>query len=617
MPCAWRGVGAVASAVGVTALLVVAPAGAAEPPPPLTEAPLYATMLDRWSPTAFAYRGLPGPPRTRLNSLMLRLHVRAVLDGPSVVPASYADRRRIAELVDTLTQPPAFRDGPYSRYDRNDPDQSHRPGFTQAAGRGGSSRNAAQHIAIDPEAAIALAEAYDAGTKVDLPARLRTRIRRVVLRVARHRMFAPDQVRIGQLLWTAEMLWAKRLVDGDLRAFVRGYRRALDTQRRLLPRLLTRDAGYRYVPNDRANRINLMDTPEYSLIALAGAQYLPQALKAGMRLRAGERTIYRRWMRRVVWGSFGDDGTLNWDTGWGADRRYLTQYWGWATVELQAIGTMPGGFLPAADRRRVAALCGRVRARYQELADRRGVLPKTLYNASTRFRASGSDQALGSLRLLRSIADCGDAPAPTAAASFDRDQPRYAVTTSRYSTSVVSWSRDLTSGVLPTRLVDAGGRAIGGLGGRRSSFDLQAGGLRLAGGAVAGTRVRLSARPGSGPLASRRSLRGTITRGGQQANVRFRFEEAGWTLSGRLRRPAARRWRIPIGGSARVTVHRGRTTVLRIRPTEGSSWQVLIPERGRVSLAPVSRDPLDPTVRRVAVIALPRGRALGLRVRVA
>ncbi len=573
-------------------------------------------MLDRWSDSAFAYRGLPGPPRTRLNSLMLRLHVRAVVDGPGVVPASYADRRRVAELVDTLTQRPAFVDGPYTRYDRRNPDQTHRPGFTQAAGRGGSSRNAAQHIAIDPEVSLALAEAYVAREQLRLPATLASRVRRAVLRVARHRMFAPDQVRIGQLLWTAEMLWAKRLVDGDVRAFVRDYRRALDTQRRLLPRLLTRDAGYRYSPEDQANRLNRMDTPEYSLIALAGAQYLPQALRAGMKLRGGERTLYRRWMRRVIWGSFGNDGTLNWDTGWGAERRYLTQYWGWAAVELQAIGMMPGGFLPASDRRRVAALCGRVRTRYLELADARGVLPKTLYNASTRFRASGSDQALGSLRLLRAVADCGRDATPAAAASFDRDQPRYAVTTSRYSTSVVGWSRDLTAGALPTRLIDAGGRAIGGLGGRRSGFDLQAGALRLAGATEASTKVRLRARAGSGPLAGRRTLRATVTRGSASATVRYRFEDAGWTIAGRLRRAAERRWRIPIGGNANVEVHRGSTTVLRIRPAEGSSWQVRIPERASVSVAPVARDPLDPTVRRVAIVKLARGRAIDLRVRV-
>ncbi|MGX6449702.1 hypothetical protein ACVU7I_16820, partial [Patulibacter sp. S7RM1-6] len=287
-----------------------------------------------------------------------------------------------------LTRAPAFRDGAYTRYRRDDPDQHHRPGFTAVAGSS-RTRGGAQHVSLDPEVALALAETYRAADAVGLPADLRARIRHVVLRVAAHRMFSPREVRIGQLLWTAEMLWAKRLVDGDVAAWRRDYRRALDTQRALLPRLLTRDGGYRYSPQEPTASINRMDTPEYSLIALGGAQWLPEALRAGMRLAPDERAAYRRWMRRAIWGAFGNDGGLNWDTGWGARRRYLAQYWGWAAVQLADLARMPAGFLPPEDRRRARDLCARVARRYLERADADGVLPKTLFGTRSAFRQAG------------------------------------------------------------------------------------------------------------------------------------------------------------------------------------------------------------------------------------
>lgn len=577
-------------------------------------APIFETMADNWSTWSQAYGSLPGPPSTRVNAMMLRLHVRAV---QGIGPHQMARPKRIADLVRMLTQPPAFLDGRYTHYDRKDRDQSHRPGFMPTAGRS-TARNGVQHVSLDPEVALALAEAYRIADQIELPEDLRQRIRYVVLRVAAHPMFRPDQVRIGQLLWTAQMLWAKRLVDGNVRAWVRDYRRALDTQRKLLPQLLTPDAGYRYSPDDLDASLNRMDTPEYSLIALGGAQYLPQALQAGMRLTRSEQTLYRRWMHRVIWGSFGNDGGLNWDTAWGADRRYLTQYWGWAAMQLSVLGNMRG-FLSTADRRRATALCGRIQRRYLSEANDRGVLPKTLYGARTTFGAAGSDAAVGTLRVVWAATGCPKAnPADVAASatSFDREQQRFGVTTSRYSTSVVGWSRDLLSGVLPTRLVDAEGEAIGGLGGRRSGFDLQAGNLRLNGARDDGVEVRLRARGGSGPLSARRRVTGKITRGKQSATVTTSFSASGWRAHGRLNRAQPRRWRIPIGVQTSVKWTAGSSTVLRMTPADGRRWTVRIPGRARVHLTRTPRDGLDPTVREVAVVTLPKGTTVDMSVQV-
>lgn len=601
----------------------VATAGAQTPAPPAgpdvtalpLDSPIYETMRWKWNRVAGAYGGLPGAPGTRVNAILLRLSVQAAQGrGPEL----FADKARIATLVDTLTRAPAFLDGPYTKYDRNDPDQHHTPGFSQVAGRS-KTRATTQHISIDPEVALALAEAYRDADQIGLPTELRERIRYVVLRVAKHKMFAPDQVRIGQLVWTANMLWAKRLVDGDVLAWVKDYRRALDTQRKLLPRLLTADAGYRYTPRDLDATINRMDTPEYSLIALAGAQYLPQGLALGMRLSRDERRLYRRWMERVLWGSFGNDGGLNWDTGWGAGRRYLTQYWGWAVTELAAIGAMPSGFLPQAALDRFDSLCRRIQQRYEDEAGSDGLLPKTLYGAQSRFASAGSDQAIGTLRIVAAAGRCpgvGVAGTPADAASFDRTQQRYAVTTARYTTSVVGWSRDLAAGVLPVRLVDADGVAIGGLGGRGSTFDLQAGALRLGGGYQRGVTTRLDAKPGSGPLAGRARLTGTISYGRQSARVRTSFGREGWNLRGTLRTASARRWRIPVPAGTTVTVERGRDTVLRMVPAVGRSWQVRIAGRGRVSFGAVPRNPLDPSVDRIAVVRLPKGKTIGFGVHV-
>ncbi|MGE4426525.1 MAG: hypothetical protein AB7G37_08755, partial [Solirubrobacteraceae bacterium] len=348
-------------------------------------------------------------------------------------------------------------------------------------------------------------------------------------------------------------------------------------------------------------------------------RYLPEARRAGMRLRKGELSYYRRWARRVTWGAFGNDGSLNWDTGWGAHRRYLTQYWGWAAIELQAIADT-STILGPADRDRIRRMCGRIRSRYVAAADEVGLLPKTMYGARTHFADAGSDRALASVRLARAVETCGPGARavgpPTSAASFDRDQPRYAVTTSRYTTAVVGWSRDLAAGVLPVRLVDADGVAIGGLGGRRSSVDLQAGSLRLGHGHGKASRIRLSARAGSGPLAGRSVLRGTITRGRRKATVRTRFTGSGFSITGRLDRKSPRRWRIPIGGKASLTVSRGSSTKVTITPEVGAPWSVTVPGRARVGTAAVRADPLDPTVRTALVLNLPRGRTIGLRVRI-
>jgi hypothetical protein len=580
------------------------------------DGPLVETIDRLWSPAAGAYRGFPGSPRTRANALLLRLHVRAlVLGADSPLSPRLAAPERARQLVDALSRSPAFVDGRTTRYDPDDRDQSHRPGFTQTAGRG--QRPSHQHIAIDPEVALALAEAVRARAVLGLRPAAVARARRAVLRTAGHPMFSPRHVRIGQLLWTTQMLWAKRLVDGDRRAFARAMRRALDTEDRLLPRLLTRDGGYRYqVKGRRGDALNRMDTPEYSLIALAGIQFLPQARADGMRLRRGELARYRRWGRRVVWGAFGNDGLLNWDTAWGADRRYLVQYWGWASTALQALAGADG-VLPAADRRRARALCRRAQQRVLDLQDARGLLPKVLYGAATTFAAAGRDRALGSLRMLWSVSSCPEAGIPRSAASFDREQQRYAVTTPRYTTAVVGWSRDLSSGALPVRLLDGDGRAIGGLGGRRSGFDLVLGDLHLGGRPASGTRVRLSARRGSGPLTGRGSLRAVVRRGTAGARLRLRFGVEGFRIAGTSMRAAVPRWRIPLGEDATTTVeHRAGRTILRVSPARGASWSASVAGTARVGIARVGRDRLDPTVRRVATLALPRGRRIDLRVAV-
>lgn len=582
----------------VVVLLVLSaaavPATAATLPDDL---PMYATVHSRWNDATGAYSN-----DARVNALMLQLHVRAVQGD---APRSFVEPARVARLVDLLTRRPAFIDGATTAYTNKDASQAHVPGFTSSAIA--SADAPFQHVAVNPVIALALAEAAHAAAAIGLPADLRDRARKAVLRVAASPVFAPDQIRMGQFSWTADMLWAKYLVDGDRAAFVRAYRRTLDSERKLFPVMLTKDSSYRYSVNNPRKRANKMDSPEYSFITFMGAAYLPIARQWGMRTRPGELTTYRNWAHRLVWGEYGNSGYLNWDTGLGRHRAHLTQYWGWTTLSLGRITAMLGSFLPPADRTRAASLCTRAQRFMTDTASRDddGLLPLTTFGTISDFILPGAETLLANIRPLLGLRTCPGSRAPASAASFDPALGRYAVTTSRYTTAVTTYALDTIWGLLPNRLHDQDGSPIGGLGGKTSGFSFSGAGFSLSPHTPKGYRATLRAVAGSGPLAGRNLLRGRIVHRGRTVTTRLVFGESSFDIDVHLPRRAAGTWRIPFADGTVATSIVGAESVLAITPAHGRPWQVRVPTGAAVTFAAAAKDDRDPIVNRVAIVKMP------------
>ncbi len=450
------------------------------------------------APHATAARGVL---RVRTNAEMLLVHANAVRAGHQGT-AQRPDRveplvrlltgRMYLETLDgKVTQP--FRDGRSVT--------AHAPGFSDA-----NRNTSTMHQALDAVVMRALAAAWRIRQQVGMSAEAQELIRNRVTAVALSPFWRYPSRLLNQINWNADVYAAYYTVTGDPNLLRNDYRRNLiwfaDHARRVAyPKGTTNLAsgyGFHYVPNRSDSSINQVDTSEYANIALGALAYLDEASAAGMQpLPARVHSTLQKWMRRVVYGTWSASGYLNWDSGKGIERLHLTQYW---LLALRGFGTAMDGSRRSgllADQTPVARqMAAQAMALYRRRAIEHGsvILPASSFGFSgsqlvtesfdgttgtARFASTASELALLGLEPRRNRrAD----PLPNAY-SHDQSIGRLAVTTKRYAAAVIRpWSNLRTGGVEPSRIIDARGRALTGIGGANEgtlALMLTAGGQRI------------------------------------------------------------------------------------------------------------------------------------------
>jgi hypothetical protein len=469
----------------------------------------------QWDPAQGVYVSRHKGAAARTNANLLLIHATAALRGHTG-PSRQDERGRA--LVARMTSAPMFE---YRR------------------GREWSSRSACwmkrltdgerDHVSLDSQVAEALAAAWRARRRLSLPAALAARTARIVDRCAHHPAWRFPHLLKNQINWSAQLYAAAADVTGQSDLLRRDYRRHLVrfTEAIARPRRGMRSAnlgpgfGFHYNPELPATTPGNFDTPEYANIVASALQQYPRALRAGMKpLRGRELRLLRRWVTRLLTGSWTHAGYLNWDTGHGTRRWHSAQYWAFAQQGLLAIAAAPPFWARPEYGRWAKALFDRGLLLYTRWGKEagNGIAPQLPFDVFSDHR----DQDLYATRIaanaMRAIAlGLGDAPAtaPPPLYSFDRETGRLAVTTPSYSTAIVPDNRRAFAygGIELARLFDGGQRVAATTGGTPpNAFGVvvgdTAGGTLLAS-QDGGSRGRLRVLGRRPPAGSFRELRAT------------------------------------------------------------------------------------------------------------
>jgi hypothetical protein len=568
-------------------------------PPTARAAPLlrdgdYFAFADRvllglgaqWDAAQGVYVSRHKGAAARTNANLLLIHATAALHGHSG-PSRQDERARV--LVARLT---------------------HAPMLGYRRGRAWSSRSACwmkqltrygrDHVSLDSQVAEALAAAWQARRRLGLPASVAARVARVVDRCAHHPAWRFPHLLKNQINWSAQLYAAAADVTGDGELLRRDYRRHLvrfaagiaRPRRGMRSSNLGPGFGFHYNPELPATTPGNFDTPEYANIVASALQHYPRALRAGMRpLRARELGLLRRWVTRLLTGSWTHAGYLNWDTGHGTRRWHSAQYWAFAQQGLLAIAAAPPFWSRPEYGRWAKALFDRgllLYARWGEEAG--GIAPQLPFDVFSDHR----DQDLYASRMaanaMRAVAlGLGDAPAtvPPPLYAFDRETGRLAVTTPSYSTAIVPDNRGAFAygGIELARLFDGGQRVAATTGGTPpNAFGVvvrdAAGRTLLASqDGVSRGRLRLvGRRPAAGSFRELRVI-GSVAADGLRITTTHRFRA----------RDVAVRWDIRCAGCGRgeVDVYLptwGEDAVIDVQRADGSH----APLAGPVALADVA-----------------------------
>jgi hypothetical protein len=400
------------------------------------------------------------------------------------------------------------------------------------------------HVSLDSQVAEALAAAWRARRQLRLPAALAARAARVVDRCAHHPAWRFPHLLKNQINWSAQ-LYAAADATGHSDLLRSDYRRHLVRFAAGIARPgpgmastnLGPGFGFHYNPDLPAATPGNFDTPEYANIVATALQHYPRALRAGMRpLRPDQLALLRRWVTRLLTGSWTHAGYLNWDTGHGTRRWHSAQYWAFAQQGLLAIAAARpfwsrpqyGSWAKALFDRGL-----RLYARWGEEAGG-GIAPQLPFDVFSDHR----DQDLYVTRIaanaMRAILlGLGDAPAtvPPPLYSFDRETGRLAVTTPSYSTAIVPDNRRAFAygGIELARLFDGSQRVAATTGGTPpNAFGVvvaDAAGRTLLASQDGGRRGRLRVLGRRPPAGSFRELRATgrVVAGGLRISTTHRF----------------------------------------------------------------------------------------------
>lgn len=443
-----------------------------------------------------------GVLRVRTNAEMLLVHAHAAQaghQGTSQRPTRIEPLVRLMTgrmYIETLEGKvtPTYRDGRSVT--------AHAPGFSDAGGN-----LSTMHQSLDAVVMRALAAAWVVRDQVGLSQEARLLIADRVRKVAMSPFWRYPSRLLNQINWNADVYSAYTTVTGDPTLMRNDYRRQLiwfaeRARRQAYPKgtsNLASGFGFHYTPNRSVTtHINQVDTSEYANIALGALAHLDQAGSVGMApLPATVHSTLQRWMRRVVYGTWTESGYLNWDSGKGIDRIHLTQYW---LLALRGFGTAMDGSRRSgllADQQPVARqMAAQAMKLYRRRALEHGsvILPASSFGfAGSALVSESFDGTTGTARFASTASELalrGLEPRKNRksdrmpnAYSHDASLGRLAVTTSRYATAIVRpWSGLRSGGIEPSRIIDANGRAVTGLGGATTgtlALSLSSGGTEI------------------------------------------------------------------------------------------------------------------------------------------
>jgi hypothetical protein len=580
-----------------------------------------------WDPDAGVYttRHMGAMPRTNANLLLV--HATAALAGHAG-PARQDKRARA--LVARMTRAPMYR---YSR-------ERAWTGRTVCWSKR-MTRATRDHVSLDSQIAEALAAAWKARQALGLHAELAARTARIVDRCARHPAWRFPRILKNQFNWNAQIYAAAADVTGRHDLLRRDYLRHLKHFARRSNNLGP-GFGFHYHPELPGSATANFDSPEYAHIVASALQHYPAARAAGMAaLPERDRARLRRWVTRLLLGSWTHAGYLNWDTGLGRARWHSGQYWAFAQQGLLAIAAAPEFWSRPEYGRWAKALFDNGLRLYARWGDDNGggIAPKLPFDVSSDHRDHDLYASRIAANAMRALSlGLGSAPSadPPPLYSFDRETGRLAVTTPRYSTAIVPDNRGAFDygGIELARLYGPDQRVAATTGGRPpAAFGVvirdRAGRALLASqGGRTRTRIRLLDR--AAPAGSFRRLRatGSVTRNGLRITTTHRFEPdtitVRWEI--RCRRECANREievQLPTWGDDAVIRTAAGTPLTAPAPLAG-----VLELGGRYTVAPLAAPPgavmlPRPTAPQRTVphpgptlaIRLPPGRATTLAVR--
>jgi hypothetical protein len=497
---------------------------------------LQAGFEPLWSDRGARYVVTGGGTETTANANMLLVHSVAALRGHRG-PSRQDARARV--LVRSLLATPPYAATLPPRNDASS--QWHAPGWVSSMHH----LRSGQHVMVDSEVVDGLVYAWLARRQLGLSRGLARLIASRIHAVARGRFWRWPAIRLNQFNWYARIYSADAIVTGrstlvrrDLRLQVARFAAGVNN--------FGPGMRFHYFPQLSARMRTNFDSAEYANIVASFARFAP-------RVSGRQRPLYRRWLRRVLFGYWTHAGYMNWDTGLGFRRWHQSKKHALSQQALIGIATAPA---LAGPRMRAWArwVFDRGLEFYEREAARNGGVAPGVY-----FGVNVKPQSVGSARLAhaRIAANAARAEAaglarramrrPPPFYAFDPDTGRLAVSTPAYNTAIVPVSQGAFpyGGIELARLFDGDQEVAANVGGRPpAAFGLvvrdQSGhrvlATQLARRTLGGRPLRLTRAPAGvgasdasrGAFAgSFRELRatGTARAGSAFARVRHRFRE--------------------------------------------------------------------------------------------
>lgn len=604
-----------------------------------------AQVEPRWRAGRDTYLPVGNDDDVRLDANMLAVHAAAARERH--VGASRKDDRVVA-LADVLTRAPALLTPPATRGGG----QGHVPGWSSSTSGPG-----AQHVAIDPQVASALASAWEVRGVVGMPDELANRIASSIRAVADSSFFTYPAMLLNQFNWQADMAMAAYKVSGDakyleqyrlqLARFVQGTRAPLTEGRTAF---LNGGLGLIYSPRSvGALGPQLLSSSEYENLIYSGLRHYDLAVGAGMPpLPAADEERLKLWGQRTLFGDWTHAGTLNWDTSLGTRRWHLARYWAFALQGVETLATSGRLGTGPAQTAWGSWVAQRALETYDLLAQRQrnGTLDSGLWGVVGRDVSEEADPLFTSSRFASHAARLAQLRfgnrkeiRPPAWFAYDPDAGRLAVSTKRYSTGILlRHPTDDLGGIELSRLFAAAGDPVSGTGGSaRSAFGLD---LAVRGRVVldsepgrhlslAGTqsmKVDLRGRrPLRGPFTAGLRSRGSTTSAAGRIDVEHRYGEDAIDVERTVRSAstATATVRLPAWGQnavVRAVLADGTTRRLTSRSIVAKGVRGLLvdarrggyrvglcrlPAGARLRLAAVAALPTSTSTRRVAQVVFP------------